>query len=1180
MAHEAPSPISQEHSHDERLEQVLSEYLRQLEEGLPVEPHILIAAHPELADDLREFFVNHDRMLRLAAPILASAPEQGAPTRLRSPVAQVGLALGPYTLEQELGQGGMGEVWVAKQSTPVKRRVALKLIRYGLPSKEVLTRFEQERQALAMMDHPNIAKVFDGGSTSSGQPYFVMELVNGLPLTRFCDDARLTPRERLQLFVPICQAVQHAHQKGVVHRDLKPSNILVTIYDGQPVPKIIDFGVAKAIGGNLSEESLYTTFGTVVGTLEYMSPEQTGFNARDIDTRADIYSLGVILYELLTGLRPMDGFRLRRAALTEMIRVIQEEEPTRPSTRLSSDAALPSLAALRQVDPKRLTALLRGELDWIVMKCLEKSRDRRYETANGLARDIQNYLADEPVEARPPSTTYRLRKFLRRNQGPVLSIFLLLLALIGGIIGTTWGLLGEAAQRKIAEFNEGKAKQAAQQERIAKETAIAAGKLEREERDRADENFKQVEHKTKLLRQALYFSDMKLVQSAWEAGQFGTMANLLDRYDPPSEGEDLRGFEWWYWNRLSHDQKTLLGHQGNVNRVAFSLDRKRIFSVSADDTVQIWDAVTNKSIASHRGFPGNVLEFSRDGLQIAASPGDSTVALWHTTSGRKTQTLKGQSQVSSLTFSPDGLRIAVGGNDTVVTVWDLKTGQEVQTLRGHTKKVGCLAYSLDGSRIASSSDDRTVKIWDVATSHECATFLEQDNNCMALSPNGKQLAVEKEPGSIQVWDIDTAKLLHTCKGHSDYIWALAFSPDGTSLASASEDKTIKVWNTTTGAESCTFKGHADVVSCLAFSSDGLRIVSGSDDRTLKHWNAVTEDGTLTVQANTETLAVSYPAPHSISDPMKHVLSIGFSPDGKQLVAGSYDRTVTLWDTSNGNKIRTLDGHAGSVFGVAFSPDGALIASASSDGKLKLWDSLTGQERFSREGPVGYSLRSVAFSSDGKQVASAGTDVITLWDTNTGEELRTINRLSTETSPVIRSIALSPNGKRLVTGGEGTLTNIWDVTTGQLVHSLSGHTGAVLSVAYSPDGTQIATASADRSVKLWDAASGQESLTHKMYEHLISSVAFTPDGKRIVVGSGDQFHLRMGDLIEGDHPGELTLWDVETGQETLTLKGHTRPIICIAVSRNGEQIASSGFDGTIRFWRAPRQIALKSALGKQ
>jgi serine/threonine protein kinase len=416
----------------------------------------LLAAHEESGS-----LLDRQPAERGPAADADAAPPRPVSTTDYRPQAAPGLVIaGRYTLVEKVGEGGMGEVWVAKQTEPVKRKVALKLIKAGMDSKAVLARFEQERQALALMDHPNIARVLDGGLTPEGRPFFVMELVNGLPLTRFCDEARLTPRQRLELFVPICQAVQHAHQKGIVHRDLKPANILVTLIDGKPIPKVIDFGVAKATAGKLTDESLSTQFGAVVGTLEYMAPEQAGYSGADIDTRADIYSQGVILYELLTGLRPLDAKRLKKAALTEMIRILREEEPSKPSTRLSTEESLPSLAALRQTEPKKLMALLRGELDWVVMRCLEKQRDRRYETANGLARDVLRYLADEPVEARPPSTGYRLRKFLRRNKGPVLAAGLVLLVLVGGIVGTTLGML-HAQQRRV-EADEARGREAEQ----------------------------------------------------------------------------------------------------------------------------------------------------------------------------------------------------------------------------------------------------------------------------------------------------------------------------------------------------------------------------------------------------------------------------------------------------------------------------------------------------------------------------------------------------------------------------------------------------------------------------------------------------------------------------------------------------------------------------------------------
>ncbi len=328
-----------------------------------------------------------------------------------------GTMIGPYKLLQKIGEGGMGAVFMAEQERPVRRKVALKVIKPGMDTAQVIARFEAERQALAMMDHPHIARVLDAGATETGRPFFVMELVRGVPITEYCDRHGLTPTERLELFIPVCQAIQHAHQKGIIHRDIKPSNVLVALHDGEPVPKVIDFGVAKAIEQRLTERTLFTEFGAVIGTLEYMSPEQAEIGVLDVDTRSDIYSLGVVLYELLTGSTPLEQAKVRQAAYAEVLRRIREEEPTRPSTRLSeSKDTLPSISAQRKMDPARLTKFLRGDLDWIVMKALEKDRTRRYETANGLARDIRRYLDGDPVEACPPSPSYRLGKFARKHR--------------------------------------------------------------------------------------------------------------------------------------------------------------------------------------------------------------------------------------------------------------------------------------------------------------------------------------------------------------------------------------------------------------------------------------------------------------------------------------------------------------------------------------------------------------------------------------------------------------------------------------------------------------------------------------------------------------------------------------------------------------------------------------------
>ena len=372
----------------------------------------------------------------------------------------------------------MGSVYLAQQTEPVKRAVAVKVIKAGMDSKAVLARFEAERQALAMMDHPNIAKVLDAGATDAGRPFFVMELVKGKPITQFCDERKLTPRQRLELFVPVCQAVQHAHQKGVIHRDIKPTNVLVALYDDRPVPKVIDFGVAKAAGQSLTDRTLMTGFGAVVGTPEYMSPEQASLNNLDIDTRSDVYALGVLLYELLTGSTPVDRKSLGKAALLEVLRIVREVEAPRPSAKLSTLDTLPSVAANRGTEPAKLSRLMKGELDWVVLKALEKDRTRRYDTANGLARDIQRYLADEVVEARPPSTGYRVRTFVRRHKGQVVAAGLVLFALVAGIAGTTAGLFEAKRQERIALAAAEEERQAKRQAEDEKANALKAAAAE------------------------------------------------------------------------------------------------------------------------------------------------------------------------------------------------------------------------------------------------------------------------------------------------------------------------------------------------------------------------------------------------------------------------------------------------------------------------------------------------------------------------------------------------------------------------------------------------------------------------------------------------------------------------------------------------------------------------------
>jgi tRNA A-37 threonylcarbamoyl transferase component Bud32 len=448
------------------------------------------AGKPELRARLHELLAAHVRSNPLLdqphQPIAIDGHGEALETTCNASTETAGTVIaGKYKLLQKIGEGGMGTVWMADQSEPVKRRVALKLMRVERAhSKTILSRFEAERQAIALMDHPHIARLLDAGATSSGQPFFVMELVKGVPLTDFCDAQKLGIPERLKLFMQICAAVQHAHQKGIIHRDLKPSNILVEAHDGKPVPKVIDFGLAKATTGmQLTEHTLFTAFGSVIGTPLYMAPEQANFNAVDVDTRADIYALGVILYELLTGTTPIARETFKKAALDEMLKLIREQEAPTPSSRLSSSDSAPSVAANRQMDPAKLGLIVKGELDWIVLKALAKERERRYETANGFAGDIERFLNQEPVTAGPPTTAYRLRKFVRRNRGQVIAASLVLFTLVGGVIGTTAGLF-EA--RRQAEIARGKEQEANDEKQKALHAAHEEWRAKQREAERAE----------------------------------------------------------------------------------------------------------------------------------------------------------------------------------------------------------------------------------------------------------------------------------------------------------------------------------------------------------------------------------------------------------------------------------------------------------------------------------------------------------------------------------------------------------------------------------------------------------------------------------------------------------------------------------------------------------------------
>jgi WD40 repeat protein len=1030
---------------------------------------------------------------------------------------------GRFHLRQKLGEGSMGEVWLADQVEPVRRPVALKVIRLVLCTERLLARFSQERQALALMDHPNIARIFDAG-IAGGRPFFVMELIPGLPITQHCDRASLSPRERLQLFLPVCQAVQHAHQKGIIHRDLKPSNILVGVSDGKPIPKVIDFGIAKVTGPRFAEQSAATEIGTLVGTLEYMSPEQAELNNLDIDTRSDVYSLGVVLYELLTGTVPFPREQLQAAPFPEMLRIIKEVEPARPSTRLAGPETLPAVAAAARPEPRKLAVQLKGELDWIVMKCLEKDPSRRYQTANELALDLQRYLADEPVLAGPPSTGYRLRKFLRRNRGPVLMGSLVLLGLIVGFIGTTWGLIRATEARGVAE-----------QEMAQKEAALAAA--QKSERDAREQLFLALWNQARAGRfsrrmgqrldtlaalaetarlqpderlrdeaiAALALPDVRRVPG-WRSTPPGTTTlayggqyRIYARTDGPGsvsirsipEDQELRriatgvilgeylffspderylvalgdGYRLHVW-RVADGQPVLREEPGGCQSHAFSPDGRQL-AVSRHDWLVCFDLATGLEVKRwHLPSCARALAFHPDNRQLAVGYFHARPAsVYDSTTGTLLAKLPvGAMSDQVVAWHPDGQRLAVGGSDPCIQIWNVAARRKVATLEGHTQQVTTVTFHPEGELVASHGWDGQLLLWHPATGRQLMRLTA--GNAPRFSPDGRWLGV--------AWNGDQAELLEVTPTHEyrtlvssagvtrdSYGYYGDISPDGRLLVTGMREG-ARLWDLHSGRELAALP-EGTYFAFFDPRGGADPAVAANDPR----WGLVTSGlcGVLhwpvtSDGSSGEHLSLRPPVQLSSLD------RVWFTrrPNGRTLVAATDEgSTNQILDLETG-EIRQLPGwhHQGEVR--ALSADGRWAASCGwhSD-QVRLWNAVS--EELVRPWVVG-KRTAVYFTPDSRALIISRGEAFEFWDVET---LQLIRRLPRRLTPYPGHVAFSPDGRLMALEMEPGVLHLKETAGGRTVARLEDpHGDWATWQGFTPDGTQlVVTGRYSSAIHIWD-----------------------------------------------------------------------------------------------------------------
>jgi eukaryotic-like serine/threonine-protein kinase len=1079
----------------------------------------------------------------------AQAPESVPGLNGASPV------IGPYKLIEEIGEGGMGTVYMAQQTEPVKRLVALKVIKPGMDSRSVIARFEAERQALALMDHPNIAKVFDAGTTATGRPYFAMELGKGVPLTKYCDDHHLAVKERLKLFIPVCQAIQHAHQKGIIHRDIKASNVLVALFDGEPVPKVIDFGVAKASGLQLTEKTLVTGFGAVVGTLEYMSPEQAELNQLDVDTRSDVYSLGVLLYELLTGTTPLDRKRMQSAAVLEMLRIIREVEPPRPSTRLSTMEDTALVAANRGLEPRKLHGLVRGELDWIVMKALEKDRKRRYETASGLADDVRHYLNNEPVAAGPPSSWYRLRKLAWRNRVAVLAASGVAGALVAGSAVATWqavratdaeraalialgekelARVNEARQRGIADRNE--------QTAVARESETEAVLEFVENKVFAAARPEGVDgglgHSVSLRNAveaalpfvASSFADQPLIEARLRI-TLGSSFQYLGDYKIAAEQAQAalaiytkhRGPD--HPDTLTAMHSLALSYVG-LKRYADALKlqeqvltlRRTKLGADHPETLSTMHSLANSLYR---------LQKNNDALELY----EQTLALKKAKLGpdhpETLKTMNGLANAYSAADRPfDCLKLreetlalqkkklGLDHPDTLISMYNLAIEYQQLGRPSDALKLREQTFSLQRAKLGLDHP---------------STFLTM--SALVLSYRSMQRFAE------------ASKLCEEAIAHTKARWG----PDHpqtldciTSLAWVYADQ----------------GRHPEAFNLLKQALLGQRAKTGLNgpdtlERAAQLSQAhVVYGDLLRGQGNYANARSQYEEALAIKpDDMTarsrlFCLALALEQEGKLTEAEARYRDIVRLDSNGWEAHHRL--------GLVLEDQGKRI---DSEAELKqaqqLNPSFADQQRrglLPQRRFVGHTafIEEVVFSPDSHKALSCSRDgMVRLWEIDTGKQLQILRGHKNS----VKSVVFSHDGRRALTAGADSTVRYWDLESGRELRRLEGHTGIVFSAVLSSNDRRALSCSSDNTLRWWDAETGRP-LRIVEVENTIRCVAVSPDNRRGLAGGGGMIGR---------------VWDLESGTELHRLEGHAGPIWHVAISPDGRMGLTGGQDKTILSW---------------